>query len=158
MEMSTGSRGSRPWLLPVAPFGAKEPQSPSPHSGLRAAAFKSVEPGAGAGVAGHAPVAAGGEGDGADLGAIGGGAALVLIGEESCEEDAQPLAKLGGRVGLCESAVLGSGGGFGGEEEDARRVGSPAEEVIEEEIDQFVRADRRLGRLHDLARGVGRQE
>lgn len=51
-----------------------------------------VQPGIRRGVAGHAPVAAGADGDAAHLRAVGQARALELLVEEAPHEGAEPLA------------------------------------------------------------------
>ena len=98
------------------------------------------------GIAGHPPVASGREADGADLRTVGNARALVLLAEESREEGSHRALDQVSRIGLGERGVLA-------QEEDLLGRVAAANGVKEDEVVQLVGAQRRLGRLLDLARG-----
>ena len=106
-----------------------------------------VEPEGGHGVARHAPVASGREGDGADLRAVGQAAALELLLEEPAEEGAQPVVDGRRVVAVAERLP--------GQEIDLRRARTETEEVVEEEVVQLVGADQVFRLLADVALLVG---
>lgn len=109
-----------------------------------------AEPEVRGGVAGHPPVTARGECDAAYLGSVGHGGAFVLLGEETFQEEAKPVADGGG--------VVFAGKGVLGEEENFARAAALAHEVVEKEVVQVVGADDALGFLGGGAVGCGREE
>ena len=108
-----------------------------------------LQPEGGTGVAGHAEVAPGGEGDGAYLGAVGQAGALELLGEEAAVEGNQPLFYYIGAV-LALEGPAGHGVDFAGAEAEA-------EDVVEEEVVELVGAYQLFGFLGDLAVLGGQQ-
>lgn len=102
------------------------------------------------GVGWHAPVAARGEGYGTDLWTIGEAGTLELLLEEAAKEGLQPVVD--GVV------VVDAVEGVEGEEEELLGRETEAQEMIEEEIVQFVRSDEVFCLLLDVAVLVGRDE
>ena len=98
----------------------------------------------------HPPVAAGGEGYGADLRTVRYAGALELLGEEPLEESLQPVPQ--------RALVVCPGEGLSREEEELLRGVAEAEEIVEIEVVQLVRAHQVFCLLLDLPVVVGRDE
>src|SRR5208282_3560637 len=94
------------------------------------------------GIAGHSPVAARREADGADLGTVGNAGALVLLAEEPREEGPHRALDKPPRIGLGERGKVA-------QEEDLLGRVTAADGVKENEIVQLVGAERRFGGLLD---------
>ena len=114
------------------------------------------------GVGRHAPVAARGEAHEADLRAVGHAGALELLAEETPVELLEPLEDSGlveGHVrvlhdvlpGADVGSVLGLAEGAAGQMEDFHRGIAVPHEVVDEEIVQFVWADKVFCLLLDLS-------
>ena len=102
------------------------------------------------GVAGHPPIAAGREADGADLGAVGHARTLELLAEEPPEERPQGRRHLRPRVRLRERRE------FAQEEDLLGRIAA-ADGVEQDEVVQLVGAEGVLGGLLVLIEsGAGR--
>ena len=95
------------------------------------------------GVGGHPPVAPRRQGDRADLRAVRKAAPLELLREEPLEEDFKPLQEGFSFIALPEGLLR--------EEEYLSGRTAEAEEVVEEEVMELVRADEVLGQLSDRA-------
>src|SRR5260370_4218823 len=96
--------------------------------------FRPLEPGRGLRVAGHAPVAARRQADGADFRTVRQHGTLELIVEKALDENAQPAANFLRRVFSVEVGVLG-------QKQNFFRRSAIAQEVKQTEIVTLVRAD-----------------
>ncbi len=94
-------------------------------------------------IARHTPVSTWREADGTDFGAVRQATAFELLLEEAAEEGVEPFLDRGLVVDACE--------GFLRQEKDFGRMGTEAQEMVEEEVVQFVRADQVLCLLFDIA-------
>src|SRR5438128_12627500 len=91
----------------------------------------------------HPPIAARRKADRADFGAVRQAGAFELIPEESFDEHRQPATNLVCRVLTIETRLLG-------QEENLLRRRAVAQEVEQEEVVQFVRADQALREMDNL--------
>ena len=105
--------------------------------------FQFIQPQGGAGIAGHAPVAAGRKRDRANLGAVGQAAALELLGKEAAIEVFQPVQK--------NFIAVFSAEGILGKEVYLGRAKTSEQHIIQIEIVQLIGAHQCLGLLADLA-------
>ena len=112
--------------------------------------FQLFHPQSRAGVGGHAPVATGGEGDGAHLGPVGQAGALELLGEETAGKDLQPVED--GLIGITALE------GVAGQGVDTPGGGAVSEHVVQEKVVQLIGAHDILGLLGDLSLAVRGQQ
>ena len=124
--------------------------------------FTFVQPFGRRGIGRHSPVASGTEAGTAHFRSVGQAGALELLSEETSAECCEPV-EYGFFVVKSDRFVyslnivvlLCSAESMTGQEENLRRLESVAQEVVEEEVVEFVGADKVFGLLLDIPFGVG---
>ena len=116
---------------------------------LRRQALQFIEPEGGAGIAGHAPIAPGREGDRTHLGAIRQAAALKLLGKKAPVKGAQPMED--------SLSIVRAGKGIARQAVNLGGRKGPADGIVKKEIVQGIGAYQLFGFLDDLSLRCGQQ-